>query len=76
MMDPAPFHQVLANSALNMALLRYPDNARESYEAISHHTYAINLVNKRLSDPSFATSDEVVGAVTAFICYYVCSLGA
>jgi hypothetical protein len=70
-MDPASFHQVLANSALNMSLLRNIDKVPESYEAISHHTCAINLVNKRLSDPNFATSDEVIGAVTAFICYYV-----
>jgi len=67
LMDPAAFHQVLANSALNMSLLRNIDKAPESCEAISHHTYAINLVNKRLSDPSFATSDELIGAITAII---------
>jgi hypothetical protein len=42
MMDPAAFHQVLANSALNVALLRNIDKAPESYEAMSHHTCAIN----------------------------------
>ena len=55
-----------------MSLLRNIDKVPESYEAISHHTCAIHLVNKRLSDPNFATSDELIGVVAAFICYYVC----
>jgi hypothetical protein len=73
MMDAAAFHQVLANLALNLNSHRNMDKALESYESIAHHAHAIKLVNKRMSDPNFATSDGLIGAVLAFICYYVYS---
>jgi hypothetical protein len=71
MMDPAAFHQVLANSALSLSHLHAGERPPESFESISHHSLAMKLVNSRMSDSTFVKSDGLIGAVFAFCCYYV-----
>ena len=71
MMDPAAFHQVLSNAAMNLASLRASGNVPETLESLRHHARAVQLVNTRISNRSFATTDGLIGAVIGFACYSV-----
>ncbi|KAL3425983.1 hypothetical protein PVAG01_02774 [Phlyctema vagabunda] len=67
--DPACFHQVLSNAALNIASLRKNTRAPESFESIVHHTKAVSLVKDRLDDPSKLITDELISSIVGFACY-------
>lgn len=71
MYDAATFHQVLSNAALNLASLRSRDLPAETHEAMLHHTKAVTLLKKSLSNKRTATSDNVIAGITAFACYAV-----
>jgi hypothetical protein len=38
---------------------------------MKHHTLAVKLVNERISDLNFATSNGLIGALIGFACYHV-----
>lgn len=75
MLDPAAFHQVLSNALLNMNCHRSPHAPHfpETYDTIKHHAMAIELANQRMSDMTYATSDEFIGVSIGFACYEVSS---
>ncbi len=70
-MDPAAFHQVLSNALLNITSRRAENNTRETNDCVKHHALAVKLVNDRITNKHFAISDEFIGAVIGFACYYV-----
>ena len=72
-MDPAAFHQVLSNAAINIASLRSAgeSDTLESLEIIKHHAQAVESINKRISNVSTATTDGFLGAVVGLACYHV-----
>jgi hypothetical protein len=71
MLHPASFHQVLSNAALNLAALRGKGSVREQEESLKHHTTALRIIAKDISDPEKSTSDGVIGAIVGFGCYSV-----
>jgi hypothetical protein len=71
MMDPAAFHQVLSNAALNLASLRAGRSVPENLESIRHHAKAVKLVTQRIANPKEAVADGLLGAVAGFSCYHV-----
>ncbi|CZR53949.1 uncharacterized protein PAC_03832 [Phialocephala subalpina] len=71
MMDEAAFHQVLSNALLNISCRRSAGAKMETYDAMMHHTLAINSITGRIQDVEAATSDGFIGAVVSFMCYHV-----
>jgi hypothetical protein len=71
MVNPASFHQVLSNAAINLAFLRGIRGASEQKESMLHHTTALSIAAKQMADSATSTSDGVLGAVIGFACYSV-----
>jgi hypothetical protein len=70
-LDPATFHQVLSNAALNLASLRAKRWVPETLESMRYHAKAVRSINRRIGNRRDALSDGLLGAVIGFACYYV-----
>lgn len=66
--DAAAFHAVLSHYS---AVHRLVHQAEGKEESISHVNYAMQIINKRLSDPEQSCSNGTIGAVASLITYEV-----
>jgi hypothetical protein len=73
MLDAAAFHQVLSNSALQLASLK-AEGTQETVESMRYHTRAIESVQQRISDPVLGITDGIIVTIIAFACHDVCLL--
>lgn len=69
MLHAASFHQVLSNAALNIAALRARKSIPEQKESMKHHTTALKLIAKDITDREQSIGDGVIGAIIGFACY-------
>lgn len=42
--------------------------------SLSHHSKALQIVNEKMKDPRFRTSDAMIGTVGSFMCHDVLQL--
>lgn len=71
MTDRGAFQLGLANAALLIARRNDLDDIQENSEALKYYTAALSSVNKRLQDPDYVASEELVGAILGFCCHDV-----
>lgn len=73
--DPAAFYMVLGNSRLYM--LKELNGAfvtQDDAVSLLHQNNAIRSMGEKMKDPRHHTSDELLGAVGAFMCHHVSSI--
>jgi hypothetical protein len=72
--DAATFHMILANSAAHLDHLRGVKAGKKGVDAEKYHLLALQSINQRMSEPTLEVTDELIGAVSGFVCHNVCSL--